>query len=417
MRKLHRLTDRFVKTAKPSDGRRQQKFPDGAGLYLQVSESNSDPDEFNRSWAFLYERHGQRHAVGLGPSHSLSLAEARAKARGLRQQLLDGIDPLNAKREREREAMQKIAAASAVVTFTKATEMYLDAHGGKWGNSKHAKQWETTLRETFPVLGKFDVNHITTEHVVAALTPAFKDKPDTASRLRGRVEAVLGYCIASGFRKDDSNPARWRGHLATIFGVKKSQTKHHPALPFAELPSLMARLRDVDTVGARALELVILTATRTGDVLGMRWDQDQVNLKDGIWTIPRTKTGTAHAVPLCGRAVQILRGLPRKSGGGGLVFWSLHEKTMDNTLKRLQPDVTVHGMRSAFRDWCGDATNYPREVAEAALAHKVGNAVEAAYRRGSAFEKRRKLMDAWAAFLSKPTTAAGDKVVPIGRRA
>jgi integrase len=332
----------------------------------------------------------------------------------MRQQLLDGIDPLE---QRRANKLSERAEAAKQVTFKDVTQMYFEAHENSWRSRKHAKEWLSTVSVyAYPVIGDMAVADITTDLVLRAIEPIWQTKAVTAGRVRGRIEAVCDYAKARGLR-DGDNPARWRGHLDHLLpGRAKTKIKHLTALPYADVPRLMSELRGRDGLAARALEFLTLTAARSNEVIGARWDE--TDLKTKTWVIPsgRMKAEREHRVPLSDRAVAILNGLPRTGdlvfpgarGGtlGGLAMWNL--------LRELRPDATVHGMRSSFRDWAAEATNHPNHVVEMALAHAIGDDVEKAYRRGDLFDKRRRLMDAWAQFCAKPAPT-GATVTPIRR--
>jgi integrase len=395
-RTLHRLNSRQVRAVKPGK-RGALMLADGGNLYLQVTGKDDGP---YKSWVFRYERDGRRHDLGLGPLHTISLAEARDKALDLRHQLLDDIDPLEARRQARKHRLARRAAEAGEVTFRYCAEQCIASHSDGWKNSKHRAQWRSTLATyTYPILGDLPVDIISTAHVVRVLEPIWKKKSETASRVRGRIEKVLGWATVRGFRSGD-NPARWRGHLAELFAAKSRVRKaeHHPAMPYTELPAFMAELRGRDSLSARALELAILTATRTGEVIGATWDE--IDLKAKTWTIPagRMKAGKEHRVPLTDRALKILSTLPRR---GKLVF-PLSNMAMLELLRGMRPGLTVHGFRSTFRDWAAERTSYPNHIAEKALAHVVADKVEAAYRRGDLFEKRRRLMAEWATWCARP---------------
>ena len=338
--------------------------------------------------------------MGLGPFDDVPLGEAREAAAVARKQLRAGLDPIAA-REAARKATT--AARAAALTFAQVVDRYLAAHEASWKNEKHRAQWRTTL-DTYaaPVMGALPVGDVETGHVMQVLEPMWQDKPETASRLRGRVEAVLDYATARGWRKGD-NPARWRGHIANLLPrrTKVRAVEHHPALPWSEMAAFMALLRAQEGTAARCMELVILTATRTGEAIGATWGE--LDLAAGVWTIPakRMKAGVEHRVPLTAPVLALLRDQVQGEPGdyvfpGAKVGQPLSNMAMTMVLRRMKrADITIHGFRSAFRDWVAEATNYPREVAEAALAHTLRDKVEAAYRRGDLFEKRKALMEEW----------------------
>ena len=411
------------------------RYSDGGGLYLQVNESGS------KSWVFKYERtlrdgNGQpkrkEHMMGLGGLATFGLAEARERARLLRQQIKDGIDPLAAKRTAKAE--RELAAAKAL-TFAQATQAFYAQHEGQWRNRKHAAQFLSTLSTfAFPVIGNLSVAAIDTGLVLKVLEqkvdaergypagPFWQARPETASRLRGRIESVLGWATVRGYRQGD-NPARWRGHLSEALPARSANGKveHYAALPYAELPAFMADLRKREGVAAQALEFTVLTAARTGEVIGgARWDE--IDLKAGVWTVPagRMKAGKEHRIPLSSRAVELLKDLYREDGNDFVFIGSqagsgLSNMAMTTVLRRMgRGGITVHGFRSTFRDWAAERTNFPNHVVEQALAHTISDKVEAAYRRGDLFAKRKALMEAWARYCEAPVSGG---VVPMrGRR-
>jgi len=421
MRKIELLSQMQVRNAKPDKGRFVKRLLDGAGLYLQATLGT---DGVNRNWIFRYELDGVRQDMGIGPLHTIGLADARRKARELRAQILDGVDPLEARTEQRVERREKAQAVRAeqakAQTFAQCTEKYLTVHGTKWRNAKHAAQWRATLEAyAYPVIGDLNVSDIDEGHLVRVLQPIRKKIPETARRVRGRIEAVLGYATVSKFRSGD-NPARWRNHLETLLGGTQKAVKHHAALPFIDAPAFMAELRGQKSPSASALEFAILTAGRTGEVIGARWSE--IDLKHKTWTVPasRMKAKREHRVPLCDRAVAILKGLEHR---GDFVFGTavtgkpLSNMALLELLRGVRPGVTTHGFRSSFRDWASERTNFPPDVVEMALAHTITNKVEAAYRRGDLFEKRRKLMEAWAGFLAKPLPAEGANVTALNATA
>ena len=390
------------------------RYADGGGLYLQVSEWGT------KAWLFRYKLDGKARQMGLGSVNTFSLAEARERARLARQLLADHLDPIDARRGRR---MQGKAEAAKQVRFKEAAEKYIAAHRAGWKSEKHAGQWATTLETyAYPVVGDLSVAAIETAHVLKVLEPIWTSRTETASRLRGRIEAVLDWATARQLRQGE-NPARWRGHLDKLLPAKTKvrKVKHHDALPYGDVPEFMAKLRAMDSVSARALEFTILTAARTGETIGALWPE--IDFATKVWTVPgtRTKSGREHRVPLSERALEILAALPREDGNEHVFIGARAGKGLSDTamLKLLRgiddTGLTVHGFRSSFRDWAGNQTNYPREVAEAALAHRVGDATEAAYRRSDALEKRRKLMQAWASYCERPTSSG--QVTPMRRKA
>jgi integrase len=370
------------------------RYADGGGLVLQVSEGGS------RSWLFRWERDGRERQMGLGATHTLSLAEAREVARECRRIVLTGGDPIE---QREAERAQRRVERARGGTFREAAERYLAAHEKTWKNVKHREQWRSTLASyVLPNLGDLPLSAIDTALVLKCLEPIWSSKPETASRVRGRIETVLDWATARGLRQGE-NPARWRGHLDKIL-PRRSQVRaveHHAALPYAELPAFMGELRARDSISARALEFAILTATRTGETIGARWDE--FDLAQRMWTIPaeRMKARREHRVPLSGRALAVLAALPRERGNlfvfiGLSAGKPLSNMAMLELLRGVRPGYVPHGFRSTFRDWAADRTNHQNHVVEAALAHVVRDKVEVAYRRGDLFDKRRRLMDAWS---------------------
>jgi integrase len=340
--------------------------------------------------------------MGLGPFHTISLQEARERARKARQQLFDGLDPLETRRsERARAALERAKA----VTFEVATARYFDAHEAKWRNAKHRAQFLSTMREyAFPKLGKLAVGDVDLGSVLEVLEPIWPTKTETASRVRGRIEAVLDWAAVRNLRTGE-NPARWRGHLEHVLAARAglAKPKHHAALAYSELPAFMAALRLRDGIAARALEFAILTAARTGEVIGAKWVE--IDLEAKTWLVPadRMKAGREHRVPLSDRAVEILKSIPTEKGNPfvfeGPRAGGLSNMAMASVLRRMnRAQITVHGFRSSFRDWAAETTAYANHVVEKALAHTVGDKVEAAYRRGDLFEKRRKLMTEWGRY-------------------
>jgi integrase len=378
---------------------------DGGGLYLRVSPTGA------KSWVFRFQLDGKRRDMGLGPYPDISLAEARAKALEQRKLRHNGIDPLDA-RKAHRQA-QRLSLARGR-TFQEMAEEFISRNETGWHNAKHRQQWRNTLATyVYPVLGGLPVAAIDVGLVVQVLDPIWSEKPETASRVRGRIEAVLDAATVRGFRQGP-NPAQWKGNLAHILPVRGRVRKvaHHAALPFDEIPSFLTAVRARSGTAARALEFAIFTAARTGEVLGATWGE--IDPEKKIWVLPaaRMKSEREHRVPLSGAALAVLEqvqplALSRdgKPDPAAPVFpgprraLPMSNMTMLMLLRRMKrDDLTAHGFRSTFRDWAAERTAYPREVVEMALAHALENKVEAAYRRGDLFEKRRKLMEAWAAF-------------------
>lgn len=393
------------------------RHADGLGLQLLVKESGA------RSWVYRFMLRGKSRDIGLGPASgpdAISLADARDLAAALRLKVKAGIDPLE---ERERDAASALAAAQAAkvagITFKAMAETHIAANKDSWRNAKHKQQWENTLATyAYPVIGDLPVSEVATSHVLKVLEPIWSEKAETASRLRGRIETVLDSAKAREYRQGE-NPARWRGHLEQILPPRTKLSRgHHKAMAYSAVPAFIAEIRAREALAALALEFVILTAGRSGEVIGAKWGE--VDLAKAIWTVPaeRMKAGKEHRVPLSPRAVEILE--QAKQFEGDYVFAATRKKPISSMamamlLRRMKQDVTVHGFRSAFRDWAAECTGYSHEVAEMALAHTISNAVERAYRRGDLFEKRRKLMEAWADFCAGRGAAgeAGDNVTPI----
>ncbi|GEO80279.1 bacteriophage P4 integrase [Pararhodospirillum oryzae] len=368
---------------------------DGAGLYLQVTARGG------KSWVFRYQAGGRRRDMGLGSASTVPLAEARAKASEARALMGRGLDPLAQRHE-------PIISPPITPTFREAAGLFIEAKRAGWRNAKHAAQWVATLEAyAFPVAGQKPIDQVTTDDVLAILNPIWTTKPETASRVRGRVEAVLDYAKARGWC-DGENPARWKGHLALTLPakVKVRAVEGHASMPYRDLPGWWPRLQVADGLGARALELAILTAGRPGEVLGATWDE--IDLENRTWEIPgtRMKAGAPHRVPLSGPALDLLRKLATVRRGS-VVFPGAREgrplsnMAMAMVLRRmgLGDEVTPHGFRSTFRTWAAECTPFSHEVCEAALAHTVGSKVVAAYQRGDLFEKRRALMGEWAGFV------------------
>ncbi len=388
-------------------------YPDGGGLYLQVSASGS------KSWIFRFALQGKERQMGLGPFHTITLADARIAATDCRKLLLRQIDPIDA---RDADKTRKALQDARSITFAECAAAYIRAHRAKWKNAKHAEQWTNTI-ETYcgPIIGGLPVQDVDTGLVVKVLEPIWTAKPETASRLRGRIESVLDWARVSGYRAGD-NPARWKGHLDNVLPAlnKRQRVKHHPALPFDQMGAFMESLRTHEGIAARALAFLILTATRTSEVIGAQWSEFDLDAK--LWTIPadRMKAGREHRVPLSPQAVAFLGKPPPSLSGyvfpGQKEGKPLSNMTMLGLLKRMdRGDLTVHGFRSTFRDWASERTNYPREVCEMALAHTIGNEAEAAYRRGDLFEKRRRLMVEWAKHCD--TVKRVGTVIPMARKA
>ena len=387
------------------------RFGDGAGLWLQVRSKDA------KSWVFRFMRDGKARWLGLGPYPDVSLAEARDKAAECRRKLRDGIDPLDEKKAAKRA---RIAEAVKSLTFDECAASYIKAQRAGWKNAKHAAQWQTTL-DTYasPIIGKMAVADVDTAHVMRILEKDdfWTTKTETASRVRGRIESVLDWATARKYRTGD-NPARWDGHLSTLLPARTAVAKveHHAALPWREVGAFMAALRGMGGIAARALEFAILCASRSGEVRGATWAE--FDLKTKTWIIPaaRMKAAKEHHVPLSDEAVAILKAMPRIEGSDivfpGMKGKPLSDMSLTAVLKRMdRADLTAHGFRSTFRDWAGESTGYAREVIEHALAHQLKDKAEAAYQRGSLFDKRRRSMADWASYCAKDAAVA--EVTPI----
>jgi integrase len=387
------------------------RYHDGHGLYLQVTPTGG------RSWVLRYEVRGRERWMGLGPTHAFTLEEARQSARKARQQLFEGIDPLDAKKAQR--TVQALEAAQSIA-FADAARQYFDQHEAKWSSVKHARQfWASLEQYAFPVIGELPVASVDTGLILKIIEPIWTDHYQTASRVRGRVASVLDWATVRGFRTG-GNPARWKGHLSEVLPAKGEFTKpkHHAALPYNDLPTFVARLSTQQGIPPRAMEFLILTAARTSEVLTARWSE--FDLESRIWTIPpeKMKARKIHRVPLTDRMVEILKALPREGGADGIVFIGskantpLAKNTLSKLISTMGADCTVHGFRSSFRTWAAESTSYPREIVEAALAHTTGTTVELAYQRSDMLEKRRQLMQQWATFIPAPRRKAGT-VTPI----
>jgi integrase len=386
-------------------------YSDGDGLYLQVSSETA------RSWIFRYQENGKQRYLGLGSAKDIGLADARelaGEARLLRRK--QQKDPIE-ERRRQRAAARIEAARS--MTFANCADAYIKAHEAGWRNAKHAQQWKNTIGTyVTPVFGSMPVADIDTAMVMKVLEPIWTKKPETAGRVRGRIEAVLEWAKALRFREGE-NPARWRGHLSNLLPAKSKvhKVRHHPALPYSEIGTFMADLRTRQGSAAAALEFLILTAARTEEVIGAC--RSEIDFAAQIWTVSaeRMKADRDHRVPLSRAA---MKALERVKDDGRFLFPGLKagkrlsNAAMDAVLERMgykSRPASVHGLRSTFRDWAAERTNFPRELPEAALAHTLEDKTEASYQRGDRLEKRRKMMEAWAAFCAKP--AATGQVVPL----
>ncbi len=392
-------------------------YADGAGLYLQVT--GDGVAHIAKSWIFRFTLRGRSREMGLGSLATFGLADARAKAAECRRLTYEGIDPIEARKAAQAKAELDVAKT---LTFHECAEQYIAAHRAGWRNAKHAAQWTATVKTyAEPVIGALPVQTVDTATVMKILEPLWTKKPETASRLRGRIEAVLDWATARGYRQGD-NPARWRGHLDNLLPAraKVRKVKHHAALPYDELPKFMAALCAQEGVSARALEFLILTAARTGEVIGARPEE----IKEKVWTVPagRMKGGAEHRVPLSAPAASLVETMKKEQGGaflfpGGKPGKPLSNMAMLALLERMgRADLTAHGFRSTFRDWAAERTNHPRDVVEMALAHVIENKVEAAYRRGDLFEKRRLLMADWGKFCAQGKRSENSQSAPNRRQ-
>ncbi|NWA26430.1 integrase arm-type DNA-binding domain-containing protein [Pseudomonas gingeri] len=381
-------------------------YEDGDGLRLVVKASGK------KSWVLRFQLAGKRREMGLGGFPDVKLKDARSEAVIQRQLLQKKIDPL-AEREATRLAVAKavLTEQAKAITFKSVALDYIAAHRSGWKNAKHAQQWENTLTTyAYPVLENLSAKEVTTEHVLKVLTPIWQVKPETASRVRNRMEMVLDAAKVRGLREGE-NPARWRGHLDKLL-PPRSKVKtvvHHPALPWVEMPAFMKEISKHDELSYKAMQMTILTACRTNEVLGATWDE--FDLEKGVWKIPphRMKAAKEHRVPLSQAALDLLNGLIRMRGNSHVFPGAREGKHLSNMsmlmgLRRMgRTDLTMHGFRSTFRDWAAESTQYTREVCELALAHVRQDKVEAAYFRGDLFEKRQAMMSDWAAFVTQPS--------------
>lgn len=368
---------------------------DGAGLYLVIDMNGA------RRWTFIFQWRGKRKEMGLGSFQDVGLAEARESARDARKLVSQGQNPIEARKAKERGPQ----------TFAMVAAAYIRAHRRGWKSRVHARQWVSTLRTYAKPLRSMAIEDVATADVLGVLTPIWNTVPETASRVRGRIEKVLDAAKAKELRQGE-NPARWRGHLDHLLPKRLTLSRgHHAALPYTELSTFMAKLRERPAIAARALEFTILTASRTNEALGARWSE--IDLVADVWTVPpeRMKAKRSHRIPLSARAIEILGEMQPLARDEGFIFPGpsgnapLSNMSMSMLLRRMSVTQTVHGFRSSFRDWVGEATNFQSEVAEAALSHTVGDATERAYRRGDALAKRRDLMAAWATYCATPPTA------------
>ncbi|MBR1149352.1 site-specific integrase [Bradyrhizobium sp. JYMT SZCCT0428] len=394
-RVAHRLSALRVKSDLPPG-----LYGDGHGLYLQVSAQKT------KAWVYRYMIAGRARKMGLGPIHSVSLSEARKRASDMHRQIWEGVDPIEA---RHKKKIEQAVALSEGITFRECAKKYIDAHASSWKSARHKQQWKVTLDQYVnPVVGDMPVSAVEKPHVLAVLEPIWLTKTETARRVRGRIETVLDWAKARDYRGGE-NPARWRGHLEQLLPARAriAPVKNLAAMPYRDLPRFMTDLREQVGVNARALEFLILTAARTGDVIGATWNE--IDAVERLWIVPgariKSRKGSLrrdHVVPLCDRAIELLNGLQRDAD---FIFIGtdpgkpISPAVMIRLTKELVgEEVTVHGFRSAFRDWGAEQTNYPNEMLEMALAHTVSDKTEAAYRRGDMREKRRALMNDWAAY-------------------
>jgi integrase len=393
----NKLTKTDIQDALRRPVDRAKVLSDGNGLYLRIR-----PGGAGATWFFASNAGGRRRELGFGNASSVKVGTARELAAKARLAIVEGRDPFAERAAAKREAKEAIR----IPTFGDFADDYISDVEAGWKNAKHRQQWKNTLKRHAAGLSKLRVDEIGTDDVLKVLRPIWTSKPETAGRVRGRIEKVLSAAKAKGLRPRDSfNPATWRGHLDILLPRQPREVRgHHAALPFADAPAFMTKLRARPALAARALEFTILTAARTGESIGARWNE--VDLDAAIWTVPagRMKAGAEHRVPLSSAALDLLKRLkPEKPEPDALIFGkggrAISNMAMAMLLRRLGMSVTVHGFRSTFRDWAGDATEYPRELVEQALAHTITNKAERAYRRQTAVERRRALMADWAAYL------------------
>lgn len=372
-------------------------YGDGAGLWLQVTKSGG------RSWVFRFRFCSKNREMGLGPLHTVSLAQARDKALLCRQILLDGKDPIE---ERKYQQLQTYSASAQKKTFIECAQSYIAAHQSGWKNPKHAKQWTSTLQTyAFPVIGDLPVELVDTSLLLQVLEPIWHTKTETATRIRNRIELVLDWAAAHNYRSGE-NPARWKGHMDKLLPArsKLQKVEHFSALDYRDAPQFMKQLQKREGISARAVEFTILTVARSGEVRGALWHE--INFEERLWIIPaqRMKMNKEHRVPLSVQTLELLNQLPRLANcdlifPGAKLGKSLSDMSLTAVLKRMgYGHITMHGFRSTFRDWAGEVTHYPREVIEHALAHKLADEVEAAYQRGDLLDKRRALMMDWSSY-------------------
>ena len=411
-RQIERLTALKVEAKELAPG----MYPDGAGLYLRVTPEGA------RNWVLRYMLDRRPRWMGLGPLSLYGLADARTRALDARRKRHDGIDPIDARRaERTRRRLE----AAKTITFKQCAESYIASHGAGWRNEKHKYQWSATLNAyAYPVIGALPVEAVDTALLLKVLEPIWTTQPETATRVRQRIENILDFAKVRSYR-DGENPARWRGHLDKLLPARSNvrQVEHLAALPYAELPAFLGNLRNREAIAARALEFLILTAARTGEVIGARWNE--IDLLDKTWTVPaaRMKARREHRVPLSTRGLVILREMQtvhHRSDNAYVFPGSKPSRPLSNMaflmlLRRMDlDDLTVHGFRATFKTWASERTSFQNEIAETALAHAIGDKVEQAYRRGDLFEKRRRLMQQWATFCNTaPAQDSPSNVTPL----
>jgi integrase len=391
VQKLQRLTALAVhRVTKPG------LYADGGGLYLRVGRNAA------KRWAFRFMLNNRQHEMGFGGLNKVSLADARKKASDARLLLSEGRSPLI---HRHENAETQSAKSNRSMTFDQCAEVYISAHEVAWKNEKHRQQWRNTIATyASPAFGSIPVQNVDTDHIMKVIEPIWSKKTETARRLRGRIEIILDWAKVRGYRTGE-NPARWRGHLSHLLPARNKvrPVKHHAALPYADIPAFMNELRAMEGIAALALEFVILTAARTGEVIYTRWRE--IDFKKHTWTVPaeRMKSGREHRVPLSTAAIAVLKRAKALDGEyvfpGGASATPLSNMALLMLLGRMdRGDITTHGFRSTFRDWAAEETNFPSEVVEMALAHAIQSKTEAAYRRADLIEKRTRLMEAWAAY-------------------
>jgi integrase len=403
-RQINKLTDRTIRAIK-----KQGLTSDGNGLYLQVSRSGT------KSWLFRFMMDGRSREMGLGSLHTVSLSEARDEAQECKKTLREGIDPIE---ERKSRLQATKSLNIPMPTFQKCAEDYIRAHSASWKNAKHAKQWGSSLATyAYPVLGLLQVNAVDRSFIMRVLEPIWRNKTETAQRLRARIENILDWARVQGFREGE-NPALWRGHLDKLLPKPSSvkKVKHLAALPYVQISGFMSELRGREALSALALRLIILTATRSGEARGAKWTE--FDLTKAIWTIPaeRMKAEKEHIIPLCKEALSIIQSIPRIAGSEYLFTGTRSGKPLsDAVFKKLMErmgvtGITTHGFRSTFRDWAAEQTSFPREVIESALAHQLKDKAEAAYFRSNLLDKRRELMNKWSDYINLPAIKSGDVI-------